>query len=494
MYSRLIITTIVGLLTSRFVLQALGASDFGLYAVVGGLISMLNIFSAAMHTTTRRFINVEMGKPNANLNKIFNISRLLHIGFALFIFLIAETIGIYYIYNILNVDSGKINDAMFVFQISTIAAAISIINVPYQALLEAYEKFQQIAIFDIIKSVFTLIFAVTLIYSKENTLRIYAIGMSVITLVSLLFYNTACFFQWRNIVQYKLYKEKETYKKILFFNNYVALGATSYLSRSQGSTMLVNYFFGTIVNAAFAIGYAIESHCMSFVTNIGTAAAPQITRNYENNFQRSFYLSAILHRLSVYLMLLLVVPLSLELDFVLRLWLKNVPEGTKIISLLTLLSALARVTFGGLDKIIQASGKIKWFQITGSFIEIASLPLSYILFRIGFPAYTIIIVYIASTILNNIAFFYLIKKMLCFDIWLYIKNVYIPVCFVFIGIGILCWIYTKFQPIFFSLNIIGMIISEFITLLVILAFGLSQSEKKIIYSMLANKIKYRRIN
>ena len=492
MYSRLIITTIVGLLTSRFVLQALGASDFGLYAVVGGLISMLNVFSAAMHTTTRRFINVEMGKTNANLNKIFNISRLLHIGFALFIFLIAETIGIYYIYNILNVDSGKINDAMFVFQISTIAAAISIINVPYQALLEAYEKFQQIAIFDIIKSFFMLIFATALIYSHGNTLRIYAIGMSVITLISLLFYNTACFFQWRDIVRYKLYKEKKLYKEILFFNNYVALGATSYLSRTQGSTMLVNYFFGTIVNAAFAIGYAIESHCMSFVTNIGTAAAPQITRNYENNFQRSFYLSTILHRLSVYLMLLLVVPLSLELDFVLRLWLKNVPDGTKIISLLTLLSALARVTFGGLDKIIQASGKIKWFQITGSFIEIASLPLSYILFRIGFPAYTIIIVYIASTIFNSIAFFYLIKKALCFDIWLYIRNVYIPICFVFLGTGVLCWIYTKIQPVFFSLNVIGMIISELITLLVILAFGLQQSEKKIIYNMLTNKIKYRR--
>ena len=189
-YAKLVITTIIGLLTSRFVLQALGAYNYGLYSVVGGLIAMLGILSAAMHTTTLRFINVEMGKKSGNLNRIFNISRLLHIGFAGFIFLVAETLGMYYIYNYLNVEVGRISDAVFVFQVSTIAAVIGIVNVPNQALLMANEKFFQIAIFDIAKSIMILLFVICLCAKNDgNPLRVYALGMSFLTLISLVFYT-----------------------------------------------------------------------------------------------------------------------------------------------------------------------------------------------------------------------------------------------------------------------------------------------------------------
>lgn len=488
MYSRLITTTIVGLLTARFVLQALGASDFGLYAVVGGLISMLNVFSTAMHTTTRRFINVEMGKTDANLNRIFNVSRILHFGFALLIFLVAETVGSFYVFHFINVDPEKVNDAFFVFQISTFAAAVSIINIPYQALLEAYEKFHQIALFDIFKSVLTLFFVLSLLYFDGNVLRIYAIGMSAITLVCLLFYNIACYVQLKNVVSYKFYKEKDIYKKILFFNNYVALGATSYLSRTQGSAMLVNYFFGTVTNAAFAIGYSIESHCMSFVTNIGVAAAPQITRNYENNFQRSFLLTSVLQRLSIYFMLMLVLPLSIEIDFVLKLWLKNVPEGTNVVCYLTLLSALVRVTFGGLDKLIQASGKIKWFQIIGSIVEIMCIPISYVLFYYGMPAYTVISVYIISTFVNCMISLFLMKRLLGFNIWEYMKTVYVPVGLVFVVIALFGLVYVKFQSHLQGMHFTVMLSTMFITFLTVFIFGLNSFEKKQVVGLILKKM------
>jgi len=491
MYARLIITTAIGLLTSRFVLQALGASDYGLYAVVGGLITMLNVISTGMHTTTRRFVNVEMGKPDGNLNRIFNISRLVHIGFALFILLVAETFGMYYIYHFLNVSPEKFTDAIFVFQVSTIASAIGIINVPYQALIEAYEKFSIGAFISIMDSFIKLVFVIVLIYYHGDVLRVYAVGMSMLTLLNLCFYNIVCFHNWKDVVKYKLYKEWSKYKEIIYFNNYVSLGATSYLSRTQGSTLLVNYFFGTVVNAAFAIGYMIENYCIMFVSNLGLAAGPQITKNYENNYERSFELTATLSRYSTYMMLVLVVPFSVELDFIVHIWLKEVPEGALLVCHLTLLSALVRIAVGDTSKIVQASGKIRWFQIIGSTIELSCLPVSYILFLKGFPAYMVIIVYILSSLANCVSSLFLLHRILSFDVWKFIRQLYIPVGMVLGVISLFVKLYTLVisneMSVFFHL--FGICLSVVITAIVAYTLGLNTSERIRLNNFVLQKIR-----
>lgn len=488
MYARLIITTIIGLLSSRFVLQALGASDYGLYSVVGGIITMLSVINIAMHTTTRRYINVEMGKPDGNMNRIFNISRLLHYGFAIFILILAETLGLFYIYNFLNVAPERFTDAIFVFQVSTIAAAISIINIPYQALLQAFEKFTQVAVFDIISSLSKLTFVVCLIYIEGDVLRIYSIGMSCLTLFSLLFYNISCKMQWGEIIRYKYYRGIMTYKEILYFNNYVALGATSYLSRTQGSNILVNYFFGTLVNAAFAIGYTIENFCMMFVGNIGSAATPQIAKNYANNNERSIFLMEVLNKASIYLILLIVVPLSLEMDFVLNLWLKDVPKGATLICQLTLISALVRTLFGGLDKLIQASGKIRWFQVVGSFIEISCLPISFVLFKLGLPAYVVIVVYILMTVVNALVGYVMMRKILNFDVMSYAKHVLFPATWVIMVLLLFSYFYYLLILESYIWHMAGLLTCFIVTLLIVFLVGLNKCEKQHVLQILYNTI------
>lgn len=487
MYVRLIVTTVIGLITSRYVLQALGASDFGLYAVVGGIISMLGVINTAMHTTTRRYINVEMGKPDCNINRIFNISRLLHFGFAIFIFILAESIGMFYIYSYLNVDPSKLSDAIFVFQISTMTAAISVINIPYQALLQAFEKFSQIAIFDVVSCILRLIFVLCLLLLDDDVLRVYAIGMSTLTLLSLLFYNIACKIQWSDIIKYKFYPSFKTYKEILLFNNYVALGATSYICRSQGSNLLVNHFFGTVVNAAFAIGYTIEGYCIQFVGNIGTAATPQIAKNYANNNDRSIFLTEILNKTSIYLMLILVVPLSLEIDFVLELWLKNVPEGTTQICQLTVISALVRTMFGGLDKLIQASGKIKWFQTVGSIVEVSPLPICFILYKMGFPSYTIISVYIIVTIISAMIVYVMMRKILNFNIVSYFRHVMLPATEVIFVLFIYAIVYNTLKSDTQTWHIFGIFFSILITAGTIFLVGTNHQEKQMVIRGVFNK-------
>ena len=491
-YARLIITTVIGLLSSRYVLIALGASDFGLYSVVGGIISMLNVLSVAMYTTTQRYINVEMGNPDGDLNKIFNISRLLHIGFALFILLIAETAGLFYIYHYLNVAPDRFSDAVFIFQISSIAAAVGIINVPYQALIQANEKFVQLAAIDIFNCVVKFLFIITLLYTDGNTLRLYAIGMSLLTVFSLCFYNVTCRMQWHEIIKYRFYDDKKKYKEILVFNNYVALGATSYLGRTQASNMLVNYFFGTLVNAAFAIGYAIENYCMMFVSNVGSAAAPQIAQNYFSDNKRAVFLTETLNKYTIYLVLLIVVPISLELEFVLRLWLRDVPDGTLLVCYLTLLSALVRVMFGGMDKLIQASGKNKWFQITGSAIQLSVIPVGYVFFRVGFPAYTIVALYIVSTVIGFGAGLFLMRRLLGFNIRTYVAHVYAPVFRVLGMTGLLSFFYLnlRFDTIYEHLG--GLILSLLFTSLAIYLVGFENSEKLWFRNIIATRfIKHR---
>lgn len=486
MYVRLIVTTIIGLLTSRYVLLALGASDFGLYAVVGGLILMLNVLSIAMHTTTRRFVNVEMGKPDGNLNRIFNISRLLHVGFALFIFLIAETVGLFYIYNYLNVAPERFDDAVFIFHISTIAAAINIINAPYQALMEAYEKFNQIAFADVLRSTVKLVFVYYLMIMGGDVLRVYAIGMALLTVLLLSFYTVACFCQWRDIIKYKFYKASGTYLEILVFNNYMAMGATANIARSEASTMLVNYFFGTLVNAAFAIGYTIESYCMTFVNSIGKAASPQITKYYFSNYERSLRLTEAINRYSVYMMLLVFIPISAELEFILRLWLKEVPEGTALICQLTLISALVRVLFDSVNAVFLASGKTKWFQIVSSTIQLICIPIGYLLYRIGLPAITIIVLYIINTLVDRCAILFLLYRILNFNVIRYVKNVLVSITPVVLCGGIIIIVYRQIGIEDSLWRILGMLLCFSVALLLIYVLGLDSMEKDVVRTRISN--------
>lgn len=487
MYVRLIVVSVIGLLTSRIVLQALGANNYGLYAVVGGLISMLNVLSTAMYTTTRRYINVEMGKKDGRLNEIFNISRLIHIGFAVLIFVLAETIGLYYIYNYLNISPDKFSDAIFVFHVSTIAAAFGIINVPYQALMEAYEKFTQIAIIDIIRATLKLCFVFLLLYYNGNALRFYAMGMSILTIFTLLFYNLACYFQWKETIRYRFYRGRKQYKDILFFNNFIALGAFSYISRSQASTLLVNFFFGTLVNAAFAIAYEVENYCILLINNVGAAAGPQVTQNFSGNYDRSIWLTIILNRISICFMILVFVPLYADLGFLLECWLKDVPEGTLLICHLTLISALIRVIIGGTATLVQASGKVKWFQTTGTIIELLSIPVSYILFKIGYDTYWIIIVYTLCGLTNRVVSFYLMKRILRFDVYNYIKRVYIPTIPILIGITAIIFLYENILLSSFWAHLAGMCCCLLATMSLIIWGGMNKVERNYMFNFVKSR-------
>ena len=426
-YVRTFCISVIGLVAMRLVLKALGQSDLGLFDVVAGLISMLGFLSTAMSTTTRRYINVEMGKPDGDPRKIFNILMNIHILLALFIFVLAESLGMWYIYNYLNIPPEKLHDAVFVFKISTVVACMGIINIPYQSLIEAFERFGASAAIDIVSNLVRLGLIGLLFVIDGNRLRYYAIAMSLFTALSLLMYHGYCAMHWKHIIKRGKYRDKALYKEIFGFNNYTALSAIAYIARTQGSKLIVNHFFGTFVNGAFTPAYSLENFTVMSITRFTNTAAPQITQNYSaGDMERSIDLVCKISRFSALLMIVLVSAVIVELDFILGLWLDKVPVGTSLLCFWTMISALVRAfAMGGTQTFEQATGRIKWFQITNSVLSLACLPLGFLAYKLGAQPVAIIQIYICYTIVYRIIEFGLLKRQADFPIGRYLRKSYV---------------------------------------------------------------------
>ena len=478
-YVRVVVTTILGLITTRFALSALGQSDFGLYSVVGGIVAVLNVLSTALSTTTRRYINIEMGLPQCNLNKVFNICMVIHIGLALFMLLLAESIGIIYINTFLNVSADRLSTSHVIFQISTLVSVISLINVPYQSLMAANEQFKTVAIIDILFRAIQLLLVIALLFYNGNRLILYAMIMCVSTIMSLLCYSILCKQRWPTVIKWQIYKDKAFYKDVLIFNNYTALGAGSYLARSQGSNMIVNFFFGTIVNGAFSIAYMLENYTLMIVSNLSTAASPQITQNYSSgNINRSFYLSSKINRYSILFMMSIVFFLLVELEYILTLWLGTIPEGAIILCRLTLICAFVRALTEGIPPFLQATGKIKWFQIAGAVTDIIVLPIACLLFYWGYPSHYIIICYILFTFLYKILTIYLLFRIIHFDVKSFFVQSYLPsfivlLCYslFYLSLGI-CKEYFYIHPL------VVLFCTIIYSIIIIYLLGLTKGEKE----------------
>ena len=427
-YIRMAVTILVGLVTSRLVLQALGASDVGIYSAVGSAVALISFITGALTATTVRFMNFEMGKAGGDTNRMFNVCHVIHIGGALVLFLLLESIGLWYIHTHLNVPPGKEADAMFVFQVSTVVACLGIANVPFQSLFNVHERFATVAVVDIVNALVKLGLVIGLLYWKGNGLRLYAVLMSVTTWISFIVYHWLCHRRWPQIIRWKPVRERKAYREVLVFNNYNLLSSASMIARSQGSNMLINAFFGTTVNAAYYYAGTVQNYVNQFIANFDTAAAPQITQNIgAGNEGRSVALAERVCRICILLFLLLFFPLWSELDFILNLWLgaDRIPPGTVQMCRWTLLVAAASATSAGLAQLINAYGRIKWYKIEFSVLYLGCLVAGWLLFRAGYPAYTIIVCFVAADLLSRVIQLVLLHFQFGFDVKRFLKEAYL---------------------------------------------------------------------
>jgi len=412
LFLRLLVTSIIGLFTSRFVIQSLGASDFGLYNVVGGLVIIIAFLNTVMTSTTYRFIAFEMGRNNKEgVNKVFNISLIIHICLALLVLILTETAGIYYVKNYLKINPGKLNDAIFVLRFSTYATIFSILSIPYQGLVTAQEKFATQAVIELVKSILVFLVAFALVYYIGNKLKFYAYLIAVVNLVPTLLFLYYCRRKYSEIVKWNFQRWGPKYKEMLSFSGWITLGAAASVGQTSGSALIINTFFGTVLNATFGIANQVNSIVLVFARNLGQAAIPQITKSFSSgNLERTISLSAYISKYTFFLMLLPALPILLETDYLLNLWLGELPPYTGIFCQLMIINALIGGLGGGLPAVIQATGKIKYFQIILSATALLSLPIAYFLFKVGCPPFSILVAFIITALINVVSWQVLLKK------------------------------------------------------------------------------------
>lgn len=488
-YGNMMIHMLIGLYTSRLVLHTLGVSDYGLFNVVGGIIGLFTFIFGSLSATTTRFINVEAGKPDGDLNKVFNICNTIHIGIAIAIFIIAEAGGIFYIHHYLNVEPGKEGDAMFIFQFALLSACLGIMNTPYGSLFNAAENFLFGIVVNLGVKIIQLVFIVWLIHYEGNRIRAYSLIMVLPTIASYAVNIAYCRKYWPDVIKWRFIKKDKLYKEALSFNNYNLLSTAALMGRSQGSSMLINFFFGTTVNGAFAVAKSVETYVMAFAGNFDKAAAPQITQNYSaGNMDRVMYLTCRMGKYCLLLMMIAFFPLYAEIPFLLDLWLIEVPEGAVEFCRMTLWVAFVSATGGGIAQVIHASGKIRTFKIAFSALMLSCLPAGYLMFKAGLPAHWLVGMFAAADAVWRVTQLFFMKKIIRFPISVYVKEAYFPS----LKVGLIMasiLVLTSFIPIQSSIwHACRFVMLVFVTIGCCGFIGLSKSESKRILQGVKAKI------
>lgn len=488
-YFRIFTTMIIGLYSSRIVLQVLGISDFGIFSVVGGILAMFTFITASLGAATSRFFNVEMGKIDGDLNKIFNVNQMLHIVLAIIIFIMAETIGLWYIYNKLVLPVGKLMDALFVYQVSIITICLGIVNEPYSSLFSAHEKFGFLTIFDIINTIFRFLCVLALLILPGNSLRYYAIIMSITTVNSFIVFHVYAAYKWPEIIKFRYVKGWSNYKPLLSFSGWNLLSTVSFMARSSGSDLLLNSFFGTAVNGAYAISRSVNNYISAFAANFDIASGPQIIQSYSaGNMERCYYLVNKLGRFSLLLFELIFFPLYIELDLILHVWLGNVPNGVLTFCQINLILCGISLSCGGFSQMINATGKIKWFKIEISSFFLICIPIGYILFKMGYSQYSLLVLFIIADILQRMVQMILLKKILNFNSVRYMREAYVRPILIAVVMSVILLVYSYLDINNIVLRSLSILFCFVVSVFLVYCIGLMPDEKAKVFDIIRKKI------
>lgn len=494
LFVRLCIVSVISLISARFVLQALGASDYGLYNVVGGIVALLNVVNTAMVTTSYRYIAFELGKgEKGNPNKVFNSSLAIHVVFGLLILLVGLPVGEWYVSNYLNVPAESISDAHFVLRVSVFTTMVSTMLVPYQGLLVAFEKFYVSAVIDILTQSLKLAAIFALVYYVGNRLRMYSLIMMGYVLVSSALFLIYSYRHHRATCRLRVNTDIKLYKEMFSFTGWILFGACSSIGKTQGSAMIINYFFGTVVNAAFAVANQVENFILMFSRMLNQSAVPQITKNFSGgNKDRSVKLASYISKYTYILMTLVAFPVIMEMDFILTIWLKEVPEGSTEFCQLMILGGLIGCMGEGIPALTQASGKIKYFQLIMSSISLMGLPIAFVLYKYTtVPPYTILVVYLGISLLCAGIRLILLKRILNINIRYFITTSYSRMLYISIPLVITYLLYDS-SSFTTGQHLLALVCLEVFLVLDIVILGIDKNEWNIITNTILN-IKNRKI-
>ena len=433
LYAKMGITMFVSLYTTRLILNSLGASDFGIFNIVGGAIAMLGFLNAAMASATQRFMSYSEGEGDKEKQKsIFNVSFVLHLGISLIVGIALLIAGYFFFNGILNIPQDRIFAAKVVYGSLIVSTMFTVMTVPYDAAMNAHENMKYYAVVGIFESILKLAVAFACVYTVYDKLIVYGILMACIPLVTLTIMRVYCHKHYEEcVIAPRVYWKKGLMKEMTSFAGWNFFSSSVTMISAYGQGIILNSFFGTVLNAAQGIASQINGQLQVLSSNMLKAVNPILGKSVGAHNTDLLIKSTMLGaKYAAALYSLVAIPLFIETPYILDLWLHNVPEWTVVFVRFQLLKTFIEFQFVTLPSSISATGKIRKYSFYSSLSNLLQLPVMYILFKLGYPPY---FMYVSTIIFGNLLVYgiamYFARKNYSLPIIVYIKTVLFPIYF-----------------------------------------------------------------
>lgn len=480
----------ISLYTNRVVLDKLGVTDFGIYNVVGGIVVMLGFLSGCMSNSVQRYLSYELGKNNTEgVNRVFNVALVVHVCIAVFVLLVMETVGLWYLNTHINIPAARMNAANWVFQCSLLTMMFTIMQVPYNAIIVSKEKMSIYAYISILEVTLKLLVVYILVIGSYDRLKLYGVLIMSVTIGVLMVYRIYCIKKFEE-AKFRVVKDWSLFKDIISFSGWNMLSEVAWTFTGPGVNLILNVFYGPAVNAARGLAEQVNGAVSRFVQNFQTAVNPQLIKLYAaDEIEEMTKLLFRSTRFSYFLLFTLSLPLIIEMDYILHLWLKVVPVYTTEFCQLILICSLVSVNSTLLPKIAWAYGKIRNYQIIVSVVLFLNFPLSYLVLKIGLSplATTYVAIFIQVFIIWTRL--YLVSKMVGLSKSRYFHDVLLKNLSVTVA-AVLLPMMLKYYMNDTLLSVVSiMIVSGLSALLSSYFVGMEDKEKTLVVNMVKKGIK-----
>lgn len=492
LYIRMIIIMIVTLYTTRVVLNVLGETDYGIYNIVGSVVISMVFIQNSLMSATQRFLSYEMGlKENGDVGRVFRSSLVLHLRFLLIIFVLLETVGLWFLNKVLDIPPDRLYAANIVYQFSILTFALNLVRIPYNSIIISYESMNIYAILSIIEAFLKLSIVIALKYWGDDKLILYGILVCAITFIINSLYISYCRKNYNTETRFTLHGDKETVKKLQSFLGWNLLGGVTGVATNEGPNYFMNYYLGVTVNAAMGIAKQVSGAVYQFASNFQSAFNPQIVKAYAA--EEKDYLYSLISKtslLSFYLLFIVAFPVIICADYIFELWLVNVPQYTVVFCILIILSQFISALSGPLWMVAHATGDIKSYQITISILGLLVLPASYFILVNHYPPYYILVVQVFLNIAIYAYRLWFARKKVGLSIRRYLKDVVIKsFCLTLLIIPVPFFLSIKAEGLWQNIGVI--VCSVLLSIVVIYLWGLDKDTKQDISTFIASKIQNR---
>lgn len=487
---RMVIVLGITLYTTRAILQLLGVEDYGVYNVVCGFVSMFTFLNTSLSNGIQRFFNYELGKNGIDgAKRVYNTSLLIQILLAVIIIIITEALGLWYLYNKMVIPESRMVAAQWIFQFSVLSFMFIIIQAPYSAAVMAHEKMDFFAAVSILDALLKLLIVFIIPFFSGDNLTIYGLLIALISIFDFICYLV---YSKKHFDEIKLESkfDKELFKSMMRFSGWNTFGSFSGIMKEQGINLVINLFFGPIVNAARGVSTQVNSGLQGFVSTITTPVRPQVIQSYaRGDVDRTMHLTYSISKLSCMFLYMMALPIICEIDYILKLWLGgNVPENTNKFVIIVILISFLNNLNSAVSGVVHASGKMKAYQLSTSLLALLCIPLSYFALKMGGSAdLALWMVFITMAITQTVALMVL-KTIVQYRLKDYFIKVISPIVSVALTtFWIPSLITSTFQEGLLRLCIV-FITSVLLVSISVLFMGLNRGERTLIFQMISNKI------